>query len=214
MCFRQFCDWKLATIATSIVHRHRDWTTLVFWCVFFDQLVTGSCWLVKGETGHKETLWSLWLIAAVAYVLHGGCWLTFKSESSVFGQVCAHKQESEMFVFILLGLSDFSNLFYTTDRSLNQPLTNHRIQHFLQWPVVARWLPTGLYVSLVNPALAHCFCWTSTPRFWCSRGSASQTNWLFYGGHVFFFHTVYDVYTDKKLKFSFLRWNIWFLWSL
>lgn len=56
----------------------------------------------------------------------------FKSESSVFGQVCAHKQESEMFVFILLGLSDFSNLFYTTDRSLNQPLTNHRIQHFLQ----------------------------------------------------------------------------------
>lgn len=100
--------------------------------------------------------------------------------------------------------------FIPTDRSLNQLLTNHRIQSFLQWPVVARWLPTGLYASLVNPALAHCFCWTSTPRFWCSRGSASQTNWLFYGGHIFLFYTVYDVYTDKKLKFSFLRWKIWF----
>lgn len=64
-----------------------------------------------------------------------------------------------------------------TEASTNRsPTTEYNI--FLQWPVVARWLPTGLYVSLVNPALAHCFCWTSTPRFWCSRGSASQTNWF------------------------------------
>lgn len=178
----------------------------------------------------------------------------FKSESSVFGQVCAHKQESGMFVFILLfwKLKNISFLcvlsccakaqnilerslfpvcltFSHTNLLVSQTLAIYFIQLteastnrspttecniFLQWPVVARWLPTGLYVSLVNPALAHCFCWTSTPRFWCSRGSASQTNWLFYGGHVFLFHTVYDVYTDKKLKFSFLRWKIWFLWSL